>query len=123
MHSKRIFGHFFNYIHRCNYSCQNSAHSNGFYNLKPTSLQFFRSTQNTSLLKCWKCGIERKNVSDLFCESCHSIQNPHEKSNYFKVFNVDVTYDVNQKDLTNTYRKMQSLLHPDKFSNKYFTLF
>ncbi|KAI4454371.1 iron-sulfur cluster co-chaperone protein hscb [Holotrichia oblita] len=118
MHSKHTLDRFLNYINRCNYSRQTSTYNNGLHNLKSASLQFFRSTQNTSLLKCWKCGIERKNVSDLFCESCHSIQNPHEKGNYFKVFNLDVTYDVNQKALTNSYRKMQSVLHPDKFSNK-----
>ncbi|KRT82939.1 Chaperone [Oryctes borbonicus] len=92
--------------------------STGIHNLKLAQLQFTRLSQNTVSVKCWKCGIERKNLSDLFCESCHAIQNPHEKENYFKVFNLDVTYDVNQKNLTNSYRKMQSVLHPDKFSNK-----
>ncbi|GJQ79926.1 hypothetical protein Trydic_g18370 [Trypoxylus dichotomus] len=93
----------------------------GVHNLKPAHLQtvqLTRLSQNTVSLKCWNCGIERKNVSDLFCESCHTIQNPHERSNYFKVFNLDVTYDVNQRNLANSYRKMQSVLHPDKFSNK-----
>lgn len=106
----------------CNRNYSNSSYSVK-HNLNNVSLQFIRFNQNSSELKCWKCGIEKKGVTDLFCESCHTIQNPHEKNNYFKVFNLDVTYDVNQKNLTNSYRKMQSVLHPDKFSNKYVVLY
>lgn len=74
---------------------------------------------NQNAIKCWQCGIERKNVCELFCEQCNFIQSPPEKDNYFKIFEMEEKFDINQKQLTLKYRQMQSLLHPDKFSNKY----
>lgn len=65
---------------------------------------------------CWKCGLERKNIT-VFCEECKVIQNPHDTNNYFKVFNLDEKFDIDTNELRTKYRKMQSYLHPDKFSN------
>lgn len=76
-----------------------------------------RYAQNKPL-KCWQCGIEKKNVTELFCEQCHHIQNPQDKNNYFKVFEMEEQFDVDQKVLREKYRKMQSMLHPDKFTTK-----
>lgn len=69
-------------------------------------------------VNCWKCGKERKSINDLFCDKCSIVQNPHEYDNYFKVFDLAEDFDVDHKQLTLKYRKMQSLLHPDKFSNR-----
>ncbi|XP_044260632.1 iron-sulfur cluster co-chaperone protein HscB [Tribolium madens] len=69
-------------------------------------------------IKCWQCGIERKNPGELFCEQCSFIQSPPEKDNYFKVFELEEKFAIDQKLLTSKYRQMQSVLHPDKFSNK-----
>lgn len=66
---------------------------------------------------CWKCGLERKNTETVFCEECKVIQNPYDTNNYFKVFNLDEKFDIDTKELRDKYRKMQSYLHPDKFSN------
>lgn len=66
---------------------------------------------------CWKCGLERKNTKTVFCEECKVIQAPHDSKNYFKVFNLDEKFDIDTKELRDKYRKMQSYLHPDKFSN------
>ncbi|XP_063929865.1 iron-sulfur cluster co-chaperone protein HscB [Zophobas morio] len=46
------------------------------------------------------------------------IQTPPDKDNYFKVFELDEHFDIDQKQLTRKYRQMQSQLHPDKFTNK-----
>lgn len=67
---------------------------------------------------CWKCGLERKNMANVFCEECSVIQNPHETRNYFRILNLDEKFDIDTKELQNKYRKMQSHLHPDKFTNK-----
>lgn len=72
--------------------------------------------------KCWKCEEDVQN-SDLFCSKCKFIQKPSDTKNYFNVFNLEQNFDVNIKKLRDSYRKMQSLLHPDKFSIKYFFLF
>ncbi|KAJ8929653.1 hypothetical protein NQ314_017636 [Rhamnusium bicolor] len=67
---------------------------------------------------CWNCGAERKNISLVFCEKCNMIQNPHEKENYFKVFDIQEKFNIDQQLLRSKFRKLQSLLHPDKFSNR-----
>lgn len=69
-------------------------------------------------LKCWQCGIERKNIGELFCEQCNYIQTPSERNNFFKMFGIDEKFDIDLKDLTKNFRKLQSQLHPDKFTNK-----
>ncbi|KAF7263085.1 hypothetical protein GWI33_003630 [Rhynchophorus ferrugineus] len=48
---------------------------------------------------CWKCGAAKRNCSDLFC------------SEYEK-------FDIDQTILRNEYRRLQSHLHPDKFTNR-----
>lgn len=75
-----------------------------------------RSNQTSSV--CWKCGIERKNLSKLFCEECSYIQNPYQTKNYFKVMDMEEKFDLDNKLLRQKYKSMQTLLHPDKFSNK-----
>lgn len=73
-------------------------------------------------IKCWQCGIERRNPCDLFCEKCNFLQNPLEKNNYFKLFKLEENFNLNASDLTRKYREMQNILHPDKFSNRYLEL-
>ncbi|XP_008191980.2 iron-sulfur cluster co-chaperone protein HscB [Tribolium castaneum] len=73
---------------------------------------------NHKAIKCWQCGIERKNLGELFCEQCNYIQSPPEKDNYFKIFELEEKFSIDPKQLTSKYRQMQGLLHPDKFSNK-----
>lgn len=69
-------------------------------------------------IKCWKCGVEKKSVLELFCDQCNVIQSPQEGSNYFKVLGFSDSYDINSKELQQKYRQMQSVLHPDKFSTR-----
>ncbi|RZC32312.1 DnaJ domain containing protein, partial [Asbolus verrucosus] len=68
-------------------------------------------------IKCWQCGIERTNISELFCENCSFIQSPQDTNNYFKIFELDEEFGIDPKQLTQKYRKLQSQLHPDKFTN------
>ncbi|MGS2721952.1 co-chaperone HscB [Paraglaciecola aestuariivivens] len=37
--------------------------------------------------------------------------------NYFELFNLPATFDVDLSTLANTYQKLQRLTHPDKFAN------
>ncbi|KAL3271450.1 hypothetical protein HHI36_021936 [Cryptolaemus montrouzieri] len=77
-----------------------------------------RRFQHSKDIKCWKCGIERKNINELFCPKCNIIQNPEDKNNYFNLLQCDVSFDIDSKTLRDKYRHMQSVLHPDKFSNR-----
>lgn len=67
---------------------------------------------------CWRCGLERTKVTAVFCEECHAIQSPHETRNYFRVFDLEEKFDIDKNVLRDKYRRLQSDLHPDKFTNK-----
>nr|CAI5860943.1 unnamed protein product [Callosobruchus analis] len=69
--------------------------------------------QNT----CWKCGTDQVS-SNLFCEKCKSLQHPKEKYNLFKVLQIKEDFKIDEADLKNKFRKMQTLIHPDKYSNR-----
>lgn len=84
------------------------------YNL---NLNIYRYAQ-TNAVKCWKCGVEKKSVFELFCDQCNVIQSPQGDRNYFKVLGFTESYDIDGKDLQKKYRQMQSVLHPDKFSTR-----
>ncbi|CAH2010596.1 unnamed protein product [Acanthoscelides obtectus] len=66
---------------------------------------------------CWKCGIEQ-GISSLFCDKCNALQHPKEKENLFKVLSMEEDFKMDEGALKNKFRKMQSLIHPDKFSNR-----
>ncbi|XP_057668430.1 co-chaperone protein HscB homolog [Diorhabda carinulata] len=75
------------------------------------------STSNSRLKNyCWKCGAERTNAN-MFCEKCNIIQNPQERTNYFKLFGIEQVFNIDQKILKDKFRNFQSQIHPDKFSN------
>lgn len=74
----------------------------------------------TDSLKCWKCGLNIRINVDFVCNECNALQKPH-TTNYFSLFGIQENYNLNQKELRTKYRKLQSILHPDKFSNKYIT--
>lgn len=73
--------------------------------------------QNRVYLNCWKCNKHVDEVA-LICPQCTTIQKPPAADNYFSVLNIDECFDIDLKKLTNKYRQMQSILHPDKFANK-----
>lgn len=74
-------------------------------------------TETKNLFNCWKCNSSLKDFA-LVCDNCATIQKPPSKTNYFSILNLNVNFDVDPKQLTHKYRKMQSVLHPDKFVNK-----
>ncbi|XP_071440081.1 iron-sulfur cluster co-chaperone protein HscB [Hetaerina americana] len=66
---------------------------------------------------CWKCDSSVE-LHELFCRGCNSIQKLDPNRNYFDLFGVGQTYNVDLKVLHNSFRNLQRLLHPDLFSNK-----
>ncbi|XP_050306094.1 iron-sulfur cluster co-chaperone protein HscB [Anthonomus grandis grandis] len=86
--------------------------------LKHIPYQNFYASQKFDSKLCWKCGLERRNPCEVFCEECKTIQSPHETKNYFKIFNLEEKFDIDVKSLQSKYRMLQGRLHPDKFSNK-----
>ncbi|KAI5694777.1 hypothetical protein M8J75_005333 [Diaphorina citri] len=68
-------------------------------------------------LKCWKC-LKNLSGKNLFCQYCSSVQKPDSQSNYYDLFDLKLTYLINNVDLSKKFKQLQSQLHPDKFSNK-----
>lgn len=66
---------------------------------------------------CWSC---RSPLSPhhLFCPSCHSLQPPDDKKDYFQILDCDKSFDVDIQELQKKYRNLQRSLHPDYFSQK-----
>lgn len=68
--------------------------------------------------KCWNCQTVLDNKPCLFCKNCSLIQSPEQPNlNYFKLFNIQEQYDIDIGELILKFRELQSLMHPDKFSN------
>lgn len=69
--------------------------------------------------KCWNCQSVAHTKPSLFCENCSLIQSAVlQDFNYFELFNLEEQYNINTVQLTTNFRKLQNLIHPDKFSNK-----
>lgn len=85
------------------------------HNLK-LSNRYITSTPKYLKSVCWKCGKNR--TENFFCENCHIIQKPPAEKNYFTIFGMQEKFDVDPVQLTNKFRQLQSLVHPDKFSTK-----
>lgn len=92
-------------------------------------------------INCWSChkplhiSIAGTKES-FFCSSCGSLQEVNINyvrewkyiplvislinylQNYFSLFGITEHFALNQNELTKKFREFQSVLHPDKFSNK-----
>jgi len=83
-----------------------------------TVLACCRHTGGAKTLECWQCG---RNIDDVaeryFCE-CGVVQPPVTKRSYFDVMGIKETFDVDLSELTEKYRSLQRILHPDKYSQK-----
>lgn len=90
-----------------------------YHNLK-MSKRYIACTSKYFNLVCWKCGKERS--KNIFCEHCRIIQKPSETENYFSIFGLKEKFNLDQVQLTNKFRQLQNLVHPDKFSNKWVLL-
>ncbi|KAI1724855.1 dnaJ domain-containing protein [Ditylenchus destructor] len=60
---------------------------------------------------CWKC--KRPSIG-LFCVSCNVIQ-PIRAPDYFSYLGLERIWSINEPELKQRFRKLQSQVHPDKF--------
>ncbi|KAF8766705.1 iron-sulfur cluster co-chaperone protein HscB-like [Argiope bruennichi] len=96
--------------------------SNTKYLQSPVYSIYFSSRQAVRLLsisknRCWNCNAvvtER----DLVCMSCGSVQEPRQNLNYFEIFKETPHFDIDTRNLTVKFRRLQNLLHPDKIASR-----
>lgn len=97
----------------------------------------------TKLTNCWSCHTPMDistggTKESFFCSSCGCLQEVNMNyvrmndcrptktlwisltnlQNYFSLFGIAEQFELNQSKLTKKFRDFQSVLHPDKFSNK-----
>jgi len=71
---------------------------------------------------CWNCKASyddddvTSNDVILVCKKCGVLRPPPENLNYFALFGIPVTFKMDLKGLANKHKKMQMLLHPDRFA-------
>lgn len=74
--------------------------------------------QSNCPVNCWNCHKElQKRPYNLFCGNCCSIQIP-KCDNYFELFGIQRSFDINVNHLEKTYQTLQKKVHPDRFFNK-----
>lgn len=76
------------------------------------------------MTKCWSCSVplpgRRPADTAIFCTECGTIQDLPERSadEYFALFGLERAFALDVAALTRKFRQLQSVIHPDKFSNK-----
>lgn len=70
---------------------------------------------------CWHCGAKLQSSKSplLDCPECNSLQPIPNGSCYFKLFEFNsVDYNIDVKELTKAFRRLQTVVHPDKMSRR-----
>uniref|UniRef100_A0A1I8NNR7 J domain-containing protein n=1 Tax=Stomoxys calcitrans TaxID=35570 RepID=A0A1I8NNR7_STOCA len=66
--------------------------------------------------KCWNC--KKEVPQDMTCSHCHHLQDVNSEVNYFELLQFPQSFALETSALTKRFRQLQSVVHPDKFSNK-----
>ncbi|XP_054724445.1 iron-sulfur cluster co-chaperone protein HscB-like [Uloborus diversus] len=117
------------YSNRCSFFFINASHSSLSSQISGTRYKILKNFPlfvlgkqhlrllNISKNRCWKCNavvIER----DLVCMSCGCVQEPRQNLNHFELFKETPHFDIDVRNLTVKFRRLQTLLHPDKIANR-----
>ncbi len=62
--------------------------------------------------------MEQDFKEKFFCSACDLIQPPTGGLTYFDYFGLKPTYNLDEMELRRKYKNLQSILHPDRFTNK-----
>ncbi|KAL9906135.1 iron-sulfur cluster co-chaperone protein HscB-like protein, mitochondrial [Glossina fuscipes fuscipes] len=80
----------------------------------------YAPTLSSTLVKeCWNCKKSLDMSTEaMMCGNCHHLQDVDKDINYFNLMNIAQDFSLDAQSLTKRFRQMQSIVHPDKFSNK-----
>ncbi|EDW30433.1 GL17838 [Drosophila persimilis] len=78
----------------------------------------FGAAASTATPACWNC--EKKSVlkQHMICSECGHLQDVDAAINYFELLSFPTNFNLEGQQLTQRFRQLQTLVHPDKFSNK-----
>lgn len=71
---------------------------------------------NDQTVYCTKC--EAKLSAAVLCDKCGAISDIDSQQNYFQLLNIESQFNIDSKLMTQNFRRLQSVVHPDKFGNK-----
>ncbi|EDV40027.2 uncharacterized protein Dana_GF24163 [Drosophila ananassae] len=77
-----------------------------------------QSFATKSLPACWNCQKKSELKNNMICSDCGHLQDVDATINYFDLLSFPTKFPVEPQKLTKSFRQLQTLVHPDKFSNK-----
>uniref|UniRef100_A0A336LWJ3 CSON006038 protein n=1 Tax=Culicoides sonorensis TaxID=179676 RepID=A0A336LWJ3_CULSO len=103
------------------FTCPSKFHTGNIQSrLVSQNLQVIRCFAETSQSAsvCWKCESSGEMKNRIICDKCGVLVTPDMTKNYFNLLDIPEKFDMDNQKLTEKFRQFQSIVHPDKFSNK-----
>ncbi|XP_017015782.2 iron-sulfur cluster co-chaperone protein HscB [Drosophila takahashii] len=67
---------------------------------------------------CWNCQKKSNLRQNMICSDCGHLQDVNAGINYFELLSFPIQFSLESQKLTKSFRQLQTIVHPDKFSNK-----
>uniref|UniRef100_A0A6P4FML5 Iron-sulfur cluster co-chaperone protein HscB, mitochondrial n=1 Tax=Drosophila rhopaloa TaxID=1041015 RepID=A0A6P4FML5_DRORH len=67
---------------------------------------------------CWNCQKKSNLMQNMICSDCGHLQDVDAEINYFDLLSFPTKFSLESQKLTKNFRQLQTIVHPDKFSNK-----
>ncbi|XP_033159507.1 iron-sulfur cluster co-chaperone protein HscB [Drosophila mauritiana] len=67
---------------------------------------------------CWNCQKKSDLKQNMICSDCGHLQDVNSGINYFKLLSFPIQFSLESQKLTRSFRQLQTIVHPDKYSNK-----
>ncbi|XP_062822250.1 iron-sulfur cluster co-chaperone protein HscB-like [Anolis carolinensis] len=81
-------------------------------------LRPWRALSSRAWISCWSCGLAlpANGSQHRFCPSCRALQPPEPQQDLFSVMGCERRFRLDASGLRRSFRALQGLLHPDRFS-------
>ncbi|KAH8364306.1 hypothetical protein KR084_005818 [Drosophila pseudotakahashii] len=67
---------------------------------------------------CWNCQNKSNLRQNMMCSNCGHLQDVNTGINYFELLSFPTQFSLESQKLTKSFRQLQTIVHPDKYSNK-----
>ncbi|XP_017080921.1 iron-sulfur cluster co-chaperone protein HscB [Drosophila eugracilis] len=67
---------------------------------------------------CWNCLKKSELKKKMICSDCGHLQDVNAEINYFDLLSFPTEFSLESQKLTKSFRQLQTIVHPDKYSNK-----
>ncbi|XP_017043419.1 iron-sulfur cluster co-chaperone protein HscB [Drosophila ficusphila] len=91
---------------------------NGIVNFDRFRLPEVRQFAAQASPACWNCQNKSELRQNMICSDCGHLQDVNAEINYFKLLSFPTQFSLESQKLTKSFRQLQTIVHPDKYSNK-----